>query len=155
MVRTDGTLQELLQMKKATTLRPQRQAQTQARPSATASSQSARRLFLLEFESCGELGPACEASGCTLYDVRHWRSTDPMFARDFVLAAVSHVNKLKRTIEGMAGGEGPLAQRARELLAGEMRYIASDGRLDLRAWRDALKAFLEVSRSASARPVPV
>src|SRR5579885_3175254 len=84
MVRTDGTLQELLQMKKATTLRPQRQAQTQARPSATAS-----RLFLLEFESCGELGPACEASGCTLYDVRHWRSTDPMFARDFVLAAVS------------------------------------------------------------------
>jgi hypothetical protein len=140
-----GTLQELLQVEASARRRPRPRAPMRTRAStAPGYGQSARRLFLLEFECRGDLAVACQVSGCTPYDVRHWRTSDPMFDRDFILAVVGHVQMLKRTVHAIGTAAGhPHADRARQLLAKENHYVASDGRLDLRAWRDALKAFLE------------
>ncbi len=105
-----------------------------------------KRAFLLEFECLGDLRAACQVAACTVYDLRHWRTTDPMFRRDFALAALAHVRDLKRMVQEVAdGGSEEHAEQARALLRREHEFVGQDERLDLRAWRDTLKSFLEAA----------
>ena len=104
---------------------------------------SSQRRFLLEFELVGDIGAASEAAECTVYEVRHWRATDPMFERDFALAAQAHVRQLGRIVADGAGNAArPESVGARHLLASQGEYVGMDGRLDVRRWRDVLLAFL-------------
>jgi hypothetical protein len=105
-----------------------------------------KRAFLVEFECVGDLKAAREVAGCKVYDVRHWRTTDAMFRRDFCLAALAHVRQLKRIVQEVAdGGSEEHAEQARALLRREHEFVGEDERLDLRAWRDTLKSFLEAA----------
>ena len=102
-----------------------------------------RRLFLAELEVAGSVEAACQAAGCTRADVRRWRATDPMFARDFVLAILAHVRVLKHMIREVIEGQGgPAAAMAQRLLDSEPEYFDSEGRLDVHRWCAALRALV-------------
>ncbi len=113
-------------------LAPERKALT------SVSEQSRKRQFIIEFESLGDVAAVCDVVGCTLVDVRRWRTMDAMFERDFALAAMAHVRELKR----MVGALTDNTDAACQLLRREPEFVGPDGRLDVRAWRDALWEFL-------------
>jgi hypothetical protein len=100
-----------------------------------------KRLFLSEFEISGSIPAAARAAGCTPVDVRRWRASDAMFARDFALAALAHVKTLKRIVEAIAASSLYGAE-AHQLLEAEHRFTDPDGRLDVAAWRDALHTLI-------------
>ncbi|HLG74247.1 MAG TPA: hypothetical protein VK009_27820 [Chloroflexota bacterium] len=100
--------------------------------------------FLAELEACGDLGHAADKAGCSLEQVRAWRRTDPKFERDYVLALASHLRLLKRRVQDIAENHhsAEVQDAARELLATEHQHAGPDGRLNARAWRDSLAAFI-------------
>lgn len=109
------------------------------RPISSAPSAPSRRLFLLELECCGDAPTAAAKSGCTLSDVRSWRA-DPMFARDFVLAAAGYLRMLEQMLAEQAAGPNPWrSAAARRVLASKASFAGADGRLDGIAWRNALR----------------
>jgi hypothetical protein len=99
--------------------------------------------FLAELEVSGDPTVAARTAQCTLAEVRSWRAADQMFERDYVLALIGHLKALKRMVHEMSQRhESPQVRlAAQHLLATEPRYVGSDGRLDARAWRDALASF--------------
>ncbi|MHB8620928.1 MAG: hypothetical protein ACYDAG_15365, partial [Chloroflexota bacterium] len=107
-----------------------------------------KQLFLSEFELRGTMAEAALAAGCSLTEVRMWRTNDAKFARDFTLAAIGHLRMLRQLVLDIAGDgtPGPTAESARHLLASEPHYRDGEGRLDVRAWRDALAAFVSRHR---------
>jgi hypothetical protein len=140
-----GTLLELIISERAK--KEERKARRLARdrnghtPSPSSSRQAAKRLFLAEFEVCGDLRLASELADCTPADVRAWRQ-DPMFDRDFTLTAVSHMRALKRMVGEIAETvRGPHAQEAERLLASESSYMDAEGRLDVYGWCRDLRRF--------------
>ena len=140
-----GTVLELLQRsRKEQQQRAQRAVAARATaPQALKTANPSRRLFLVEFACLGDVRTACDASDCTVYDVRHWRTSDAMFRRDFALAALAHVRELKRMVQAVANDVVNVSSdEARQLLVSESRYFDADDRLDVRGWRDALWDFL-------------
>jgi hypothetical protein len=107
--------------------------------------QPPKRLFLTEFEICGSVSEAARIAGCSAWEVHQWRAADRMFARDFTLAALAHVKAMKHMVQEVRQEHVSLAVRAeaQNLLNAEGEFIGSDGRLDLGAWRDRLKDFLD------------
>ncbi|HVA26075.1 MAG TPA: hypothetical protein VMW62_17005 [Chloroflexota bacterium] len=102
-----------------------------------------RTHFLAELEVTGAPATAARIAQCSLADVRAWRAVDPMFDRDYALALISHLKALTRMVREMSElHESPqVRQGAQHLLGTEGRYLGDDGRLDARAWRDALASF--------------
>ena len=130
-------------------LNSRRQPKAPARRRPTSGEQPARPIggsrthFLAELEITGDNAAAARASGCSLGEVRAWRAADPMFERDYALALAAHLRALKRMVSEMGQlHESPqVRQAAQHLLSTEARYVGTDGRLDARAWRDALASF--------------
>jgi len=122
------------------------QESMQQQPSGTyRGAQPPKRHFLTEFEICGDVAQAARIAGCTAWEVHQWRAADRMFSRDFALAAVAHVKALKQMVQEVHRAHDSLAVRAeaQQLLRSEAEFIGFDGRLDVRARGDALKAFLD------------
>ncbi len=143
-----GTILEWVEQLERKSADAKAQSRPASRPRRTeparAAAVSSRRRFVLEFEATGDVRIACDAAECTIYDVRHWRATDPGFQRDFALAAQAYVRELRRRVEFVADdSEHHDSHAARQLLASQAEYVGADSRLDVRRWRDALLAFLQ------------
>jgi hypothetical protein len=118
-------------------------ATARRRPAITKRTGGSRTLFLAELEITGDTAAAARIAGCSMDEVRAWRAADPMFDRDYALALTSHLRALKRMVGeiGQRHESPQVRQAAQHLLGTEPRYIGVDGRLDARAWRDALASF--------------
>jgi hypothetical protein len=109
-------------------------------PPVTPGHMLGKRRFLLEFEWYGDIPTAARKAQCTPAEVRLWRA-DPMFDRDFVLAAFGYIKTLERMLAEAAETRPERdAAHIRHLLATKPRYLGDDGRIDAVAWRNALRA---------------
>ena len=155
-----GTLAQLLAEvapKRTRTITPPRSAGGVTPGTGPTRSRRAPKLFFLsELELRGDVGAAARVAGCSPTAVREWRRNDPKFARDYLMAIAAHLKNLRDMINEVAvlHPSTEIRRQARDLLQSERHYIGEDGRLDGRAWRDALREFGRSIRLDLARWEP-